>query len=81
VGQFQNVKDGVHYFNYFVSPQRGYCQKQTHVKEIIEVLFLYGRQNIAILWHNKDKSNSMAILPKILSYECKSNIDFELLRG
>jgi ABC-type iron transport system FetAB ATPase subunit len=35
------------------------------VKEIIEVLILYGRQNIAILWHNKDKSNSMAILPHV----------------
>jgi hypothetical protein len=31
------------------------------VKEIIEVLILYGRQNIAILEHNKDKCNSMAI--------------------
>jgi hypothetical protein len=32
---------------------------------IIEVLILYGRQNIAILWHNKDKSNSMANLPHV----------------
>jgi hypothetical protein len=31
------------------------------VREIIEVLILYGRQNIAILEHNKDKCNSMAI--------------------
>jgi hypothetical protein len=28
-------------------------------------LFKHGRQNIAILWHNKDKSNSMAILPHV----------------
>jgi hypothetical protein len=34
-------------------------------KKIIEVLILYGRQNIAILWHSKDKSNSMAILPHV----------------
>jgi hypothetical protein len=32
------------------------------VKEIIEVLILYGPQNITILGHSKDKSNSMAIL-------------------
>jgi len=36
------------------------------VKEIIELLILYGRQNIAILGHNKDKSNSMAILRRVM---------------
>jgi hypothetical protein len=30
-------------------------------KHIVRVLILYGRQNIAILEHNKDKYNSMAI--------------------
>ena len=39
------------------------------VKEIIEVLILYGRQHIAILEHNKDKSNSMAILRHVSKHD------------
>ena len=39
------------------------------VKEIIEVLILYGRQNIAILEHNKDKSNAMAILRHVSKHD------------
>ena len=38
-------KDGVHYFNSFVSPQRGYCQKQTHCKE--------DNPSIDSLWSSK----------------------------
>jgi hypothetical protein len=41
-------------------------------------LILYGRQNIAILWHNKDKGNSMAILPQMFDRSFKG-VDTKLL--
>jgi hypothetical protein len=54
------------------------------VKEIIEVLILYGRQNIAILEHNKDKCNSMAICvmcPNMTKYYSITWITQSLIRS
>lgn len=59
-------RDVVHYCNTIVSAQRGYYQKQ----EIIDVLILCGRHNIAI-WsggHAEDKCNFMAIARHVSKY-------------
>jgi hypothetical protein len=41
-------------------------RKRYIVKETIDVLIPYGRQNIAIGGHTEDKSNYMAILRHVI---------------
>jgi hypothetical protein len=53
------------YFNSIISAQRCYCQKQ----EIIDVLIICVRQNIAIGGHTESKSNFMAIWRDVFKHD------------
>jgi hypothetical protein len=53
------------YFNSIISAQIGYYQKQ----EIIDVLILCVRQNIAIGEHTDSKNNFMAILRHVFKHD------------
>jgi hypothetical protein len=62
-------RDVVHYFNAIISAQRGYYQKH----EIIDVLILCGRHNIAIYFFvgggNEDKRYCMATLRHVSKHD------------